>query len=89
MHEVDYEVVQLFHKNEENRIRRSLSDTIHLRAFDQNYTLYIEENNNVLVGKGTPVFLASSLLKSKSGDSVTFTRTQFVSYPFLLNPSVI
>lgn len=80
MHEVDYEVVPLIHKNEGNRIRRSISDTIHLRAFDQNYTLYIEENNNILVGKETPVFLAKrSFARSASDNLVSFTRTQFVS----------
>lgn len=80
---VDYEVVQLFHRNERSkvRVRRSSMEKIQVRAFSQNYNLYLEENDNVLFGQNTPVFLAGSnnFAYNSSEPPISLKKIQFVS----------
>lgn len=77
MHELDYEVVHVVHK--ESRVRRSTdtppTDMLKLRAFNQDYTLYMEQNNHVLVGTNTPIFLASI----NNNRAISYNRVKFVS----------
>lgn len=54
MLESDYEltpVVHTFHK-------RDIYSTLRIRAFKENITLYLEQNDGYLIGRNTPVFLA-------------------------------
>lgn len=75
--------MSVFHKNEnsEKRTRRSVS-TIKFEAFDRNYTLYLEENNHVLVGSKTPIFIIKRNLQAdnKTDSPFTYEQKQFVSF---------
>ncbi|XP_001607602.1 A disintegrin and metalloproteinase with thrombospondin motifs 18-like [Nasonia vitripennis] len=72
---LDYQLVKIIHLDPRNvsegrRVRTRMSQpNLHLKAFDQNYTLYLEENDNVLLGSNTPVFIAKLRPRERSGFS--------------------
>lgn len=58
MKEDQYEIIDIQHHEivHNKRIRRS--PELHIKTFDQDITLYLEETNGVLIGKETPIFIA-------------------------------
>lgn len=59
MEKVEYELTTLhFSDNGHNdKDPKSAFTTIHMKAFDKEYVLYIEEEDSVLVGEKTPLIL--------------------------------
>lgn len=70
MDDLHYKVVKLHH----NRFRRS-DPAIKIKAFDKDYTLYLEAND-LLLGDKTPIFLADC---DSLGSKIKFSQTKFVS----------
>ena len=54
---MNYEVVKVYHQDHE-AFNAESSPIIRVQAFNQDYTLYLEENNGVLLGEKTPLFVA-------------------------------
>lgn len=79
---MNHDVVPVIHTNEGHgrKIRRSAS-TIEFKAFRQNYKSFMKENNHVLVGSKTPIFLAKRNLNAKNeiDPPLIYTRQSFVS----------
>lgn len=88
MKDLSYQLVKVIHLDPNNtsygrRVRTRMSQpNLHLKAFDQNYTLYLEENDNVLLGSRTPVFIAEVNSRRRSAYSddagIVYSRIQYV-----------
>lgn len=78
MHNVDYELTPItIEHNHLIRKRENADAKIELKAFNQNYDLYLEERDHVLLGNRTPMYIAR--LKSYQGEPViVYDREKYV-----------
>ena len=80
---LDYEVVKIFHEENHrlsDKVHFRSNPIVHLQAFDQDYTLYLEENIGVLLGEKTKIFLAD-VYESE----IVYTEMKYVKRPLLIN----
>ena len=85
VHKIEYEVVPIFHWDENQHSKSKFGQskpTVHLKAFNQNYTLYLEVNSHVLLGNNTPIFIANQNRYSRQLDGtpkIVYSRINYVS----------
>ena len=85
VHKLNYEVIKIFHEDNQKNLEltgrgeSASTPVIRLQAFDQDYTLYLEGNNDVLLGEKVKLYLANV-----EDSNIVYTEMDYVR-SFLIN----